>query len=174
MSEKVLINISTMEAFADWIRSQKGTSATMLPSEMLAALETIVGLPGGIKSIATGTFTPSSNQTGDYAISHGLGETPDFYVVYITSSISTAPSAYTPITTLFCPCTDKISGQSYTRLFMYSTYYSSAWRTEITGVKSANVGTYATSSQIIMHILATSAPTVIGKLKYRGICGKFA
>ncbi len=174
MAEKVLINVATMDAFADWIRGQKGSSATMLPSEMVAALNTIKGLPSGIKSIATGTFTPSSDQIGDYTISHGLGETPDFYVVYITSSISTAPSVYAPITILFCPCSDNFSGLKYTHLFMYSTYRSGSWGTEMTGVKSTTVGNYVTSSQIILRIPATNVPTVIGKLKYRWICGKFA
>lgn len=48
------------------------------------------GLPAGISAIETGTFTPSSDISANYAITHNLGEMPSFFIVapeddYITT-----------------------------------------------------------------------------------------
>lgn len=39
------------------------------------------GLPAGITALASGTFTPATDQTSKLAITHGLGTMPNFFIV---------------------------------------------------------------------------------------------
>ena len=80
MAEKGLIEKSTLTAIADAIRAKLESSAEMLPSEMAAAIEAI---STGAK-IKKGSFTASS--VTSKAITHGLGEKPNYAVIYNTSS----------------------------------------------------------------------------------------
>lgn len=42
-------------------------------------------LPAAISALKTGTFTPSSDLTSNRAIAHGLGTTPNFFLIYPTA-----------------------------------------------------------------------------------------
>ena len=46
------------------------------------------GLPSGISEIATGTFTPTSDVTAGYSVSHGLTREPSFVLVVVTGDVS--------------------------------------------------------------------------------------
>lgn len=67
-------------------------------SESMAALAAkILSIPQSSIKIARGTFTPSKNISSDYVIEHGLGEMPDFVVVYITNSCATTQRLFLEI-----------------------------------------------------------------------------
>ena len=40
------------------------------------------GLPNGITALSSGTFTPAADQTSKFAISHGLGTMPNFFMIF--------------------------------------------------------------------------------------------
>ncbi len=46
-----------------------------------------VGLLEGISALASGTFTPTTSNAGGIEITHGLGVTPNFYIVIALTSI---------------------------------------------------------------------------------------
>ena len=48
------------------------------------------GLPTGISRLVTGTITPTSNITSDYAVNHDLGVIPDFAILMLVEDAATA------------------------------------------------------------------------------------
>ena len=88
-----LIHDSTLEDIADAIRSKTGSSALINPEDMpteIASIETGGGgggsLPSIISKIDGGSFTPSSDTvTGNYIISHNLGEAPKGVAIWATN-----------------------------------------------------------------------------------------
>ena len=179
MSEKVLINVATMDAFADWIRGQKGSSAKMLPSEMLTALNTIVGLPSGIKKLTYGTFTPSSSTTSSHTIQHGLGEMPDMYIVFDATKWTTVTSS-SPYAYIFLPVSASFTNNGanfaynniVAALYDNNGYGSASMTTCISNKPSSD---YCTNTNIILNRpISNAGNTVTAKHKYKWICCKFA
>lgn len=80
MAEKGLIEKSTLTAIADAIRAKLESSNKMQPSEMAALIASIS--PGA--KLAMGSVTVSSATTS-YAINHGLGEIPNFGILYMSA-----------------------------------------------------------------------------------------
>lgn len=52
------------------------------------------GLPSGVEAISTGSFTPSSAESSARWINHGLSVTPNFYMVFATSTLSFGSGDY--------------------------------------------------------------------------------
>lgn len=187
MADKGLIEKSTMEAIADWIREQTGSSAKMLPSEMIAALETIGGLPAALKSIDSGTVTSASTKAS-YNITHNLGERPDFYLVMAVN-----PQPFN---------TDQVA---YAHFFIVQSYYNYTananlpnldtalrlwfYRTKTTSntwvsvdkdyPDSSTISEHATSTKLVLKQYTTSSTSYVcnalgAGFTYKWICGKFA
>lgn len=77
----------TLTGLADAIRSKTGTTDPMTLAGMITAvqgIETGGGLPSGIRKLDYGTFIPATSTVYAYThkIYHGLGEVPDFAVIF--------------------------------------------------------------------------------------------
>ena len=79
MTEKGWINKSTMAGIASAIRAKTGGTATMLPGAMAAAI-------GGISTEApvyeAEVTVATNSSTLSYAFTHGLGKTPDAFLLF--------------------------------------------------------------------------------------------
>ena len=75
---------SKLTAIADAIREKTGESGTLTLDGMAAAVAGIEA-GGGNYKVTHGSFTPSESttigNTGEYAITHGLGEKPSLFVL---------------------------------------------------------------------------------------------
>ena len=74
---------------ADAIRDKTGGTSKLTLEEMVTAIEGIQagggGLPSGISALATGTWSIQTAQTTQLTIPHGMGVTPNFFILYVES-----------------------------------------------------------------------------------------
>lgn len=85
MAENKVVNTTQLEAdlttIANAIREKTGGSDSLVfPEGFAEGIANIAGPPIGISKLATGTFVLSS-ATETHIIEHGLGVTPNFYLV---------------------------------------------------------------------------------------------
>lgn len=59
-------------------------------AELIGDIETGGGLPTGISGVDYGTVTPSSNTTGNFTITHGLGAIPKGGILWTDDQSTTA------------------------------------------------------------------------------------
>lgn len=92
---------TAMTATADAIRAKTGDTddCTWDPVTGFADLIKRIGntgikLPEGMRSIAVGTYTPPSNLSTPVTISHGLGEKPNFLLVFAGYGLKTDVNSY--------------------------------------------------------------------------------
>lgn len=88
-------------------------------------------LPVGISALAAGTFVPpadaTTNSSAGYAIEHGMGKTPNFYIVAIKGGLSATEHAGYMVSTFLLKAvfasTDTIGSVSYINSSGNFSYY---------------------------------------------------
>jgi hypothetical protein len=82
---KYFIEDTSIKDIADAIRGELGSTGTLtlhqMPGHIRSIRKYFPSLPSGITALASGTFTPASDVTTKYPIQHGLGITPNFFVI---------------------------------------------------------------------------------------------
>lgn len=98
MAEHKVVNTTQLEAdltaVANAIRAKAESSGSLnFPSgfvDAIANLATGGGLPSEVTHLASGTFTLTSSNTTQYTITHGMGTSPNFYIVMVDESLDTS------------------------------------------------------------------------------------
>lgn len=91
-----MIQGETLTAIADAIRGKTGGASPIDPAQMAAEISNISaggGLPAGISAVSVGTYTPASETTSSAKIPHGLGDVPNFVVMYADGLVTSADFA---------------------------------------------------------------------------------
>lgn len=92
------IEDTTLTAIANAIRGKNGSSSKYTPAQMATAIAAISGggggLPTGIAAMKYGTVTIASDIMGasTFQVTHGLGETPDMFMIWSPVNVATTYS----------------------------------------------------------------------------------
>ena len=76
------------------------------------------GLPSGISALASGTYTPASDQSGVVTVEHNLGVTPNFCIWMVEENISSSSSIRVP---------SMIMGAGHLKSVLFGTSYSNVF-----------------------------------------------
>ena len=72
----------------------EGKGVTVPDGTLLDGMAALIdGIEGGGCAITSGSFTPASDPTYGYTVTHGLGKIPDVFVCWISEKF-TAPASY--------------------------------------------------------------------------------
>ena len=91
MANEYTVNQADLVAVANAIRERSGASGSLVfPSGFAEAIASITDLPSEVTHLASGTFTLTSSNTTQYTITHGMGTSPNFYIVMVDESLDTS------------------------------------------------------------------------------------
>ena len=94
MANEYAVNQADLTAVANAIRAKAESSGSLnFPSGFVNAIANIAtggGLPSEVTHLASGTFTLTSSTTTQYTITHGMGTSPNFYIVMVDESLDTS------------------------------------------------------------------------------------
>lgn len=126
----------------------------------------------GFSAMTTGAFTPTSNITSQYAISHGLGASPDFVVVYIEGQYDV--SAFSDCATLYCMVKHSYVNYDtdYAGAYVVVSPYNSNFYPTYMGITSDQSGTFFGASSFVVGVGSYSA--LKAGTTYRWIAGKLS
>lgn len=167
-----IIQDSTLTAIADAIREKTGGTAVLTPAEMatmITGIETGGGLPDGVSAIASGTFTPTSTITTSYSVEHGLGTTPDFFIVVASDTI---PYGNAFMHESFVRFSFSYNNKTYSGVRSYSSANSTAAVNSYSQVLTDNSGCVSGSHFTISHVGMNER--LLTFFTYRWIAGTFA
>ena len=103
------------------------------------------GLPEHIKKLATGIYRPSSDDGGDFTVTHNFGELPTFLVLFLCDDVGTTAQAGTRVFQF--QTTKKMVASNGTLNLMRGAqvYYGSSGTVSTGGLSDAN-SAYATTA----------------------------
>ena len=128
------------------------------------------GLPDGISALASGTYTPSSNQTTVALVEHGLGVTPNFILWMVEANLSTS-----------APAPSQVMGTAFLKKVLYGTTSSYTYNCHFAFrgyTSSGYLGGTTTQVESSNYFTSTTAPIwgnstypLASGYTYRWVCG---
>lgn len=129
------------------------------------------GLPTGVSALATGTFTPSSDISAAYTITHNLGVVPNFAFLMLCDSAS--PTALKSSRLMHMQFYKKVANAYgiYYSMRGYIVYASSDG--SITGATTSATSGSSTGAATTNTVIFTANATALLKAgyTYRWVCG---
>lgn len=128
------------------------------------------GLPAGISKITTGSYTPTSDESSDRTIAHGLGVVPDIVVFMAegTVDISNFVGYVTGTVYIMQPFTQS----NTTNQGFYYRRYCPSYESSFTGVYGTATSTNCNASSF--QVTATSSYKLKSGVKYKWVAIKLA
>ena len=128
------------------------------------------GLPAGISRLVTGTITPTSNITSDYAVNHDLGVIPDFAILMLVEDA--ASTALKTIQTFQLQSHKQFNSNGTINQTRGLITYQNANGAAANTIISANDNTFITESVVKFRALSTY-PLKAG-YTFQWLCGTWA
>lgn len=128
------------------------------------------GLPSGVSTLASGTYTPTQDISSGVDISHGLGVTPNFFIWWVEEDVSLNSTAYLLTQGALIKKTAQYNTGSstiYTLSYMLTGYNSTPQYGGTTNRVSNN--TYMTNNTCRMH--SSSTYKLLTGHTYRWVAG---
>ena len=139
--------------------------------ELILSIEAGGGLPTGLSKVAHGTVTPNFG-TSSVIITHGLGVTPNFAILFATSATSSG-SSHTIATEVLYKSSSSVT-------YEYASGYNSSSALSVGGIyttvstSSVLTDTTCTFSRSSYHAGTASQGALFSRNPYRWIAGVYA
>lgn len=182
MSKLVVMPESDWTAALDSLRAKMISSNPIKSGDVAALIDGLatIGAGGSFTALVSGTVTPSSdvNVTTGLKITHGLGVTPNFFLIFADTFMSSASTANLNFQVAVTMPEEKSTSSCGVYGAGYG--YSSITSVDIRSIKKQDAGDYNGASDVYVSdifaadtvkVQASINRVVTGNRKYYWLCG---